>query len=774
MGLLILVPAPSQFAADLPETTVGAGMGVNIHFTRGNTQDLDKIQAAGFKFIRMDFGWAGIEHKKGEYDWSAYDELTANLDQRGIRAYYILDYSHPLYEESVVSRNPITGQEQRDVGSPKHPESVAAYAAWAAAAARHFAGRRVIWEIWNEPNIDFWKPKPDARDYASLVLAAAKAIRAADPQATIVGPASSSFPWKFIETVFAAGALEYLDAVSVHPYREAPPETAARDYEKLRALIARYASAGKANLPILSGEWGYPSTRKGISLEKQAAYLVRQQLANLLNGVPISIWYDWKNDGPDPDNGEHNFGTVTGDLQPKPGYQAAQTLVAELPGYRLARRLVTDSKDDYALLAVGSAGEQKLVIWTLGPAHEVSVKCGRIQPESIRAVGICGETASAAFVTDQVTVKAESGPVYVTLGKPVEFYSAAAAWSALLPEGASVRAGVPVRVKVANPFARTVRVEVLAGLSDLGKPVIRRFQLAAHAAREESFKLIFSRRDFENGSVSLATTFFEEAGSRMIGSSSESLPFTLAAPLYLVVAPTGSGRRLMIQNPSGEPFAGKVQFGGKAIQVMLKVGDRDTSLELMGASNDGTGVRLLDPQGMVLSEPAKETFSPLNALDWRAELDGDSKIPAQASIQRTNSPGEKAPFAESFRLDYEFGDGWRFVRCVPSTALPAIQGQPKALGVWVYANNQGQSLRVRLRDSAGQTFQFSGANCDWKGWRWVTIELREAVKSAAHWGGADDGVIHGDLAWDTPLLLDGTRHKTSGTIYFAGLTLIYP
>ena len=25
-----------------------------------------------------------------------------------------------------------------------------------------------------------------------------------------------------------------------------------------------------------------------------------QQLANLLNNVPLSIWYDWKNDGPDP------------------------------------------------------------------------------------------------------------------------------------------------------------------------------------------------------------------------------------------------------------------------------------------------------------------------------------------------------------------------------------------------------------------------------------------------------------------------------------------
>ena len=38
------------------------------------------IRDAGFKFIRMDFGWGGIERKKGEYNWGAYEELTDNLD----------------------------------------------------------------------------------------------------------------------------------------------------------------------------------------------------------------------------------------------------------------------------------------------------------------------------------------------------------------------------------------------------------------------------------------------------------------------------------------------------------------------------------------------------------------------------------------------------------------------------------------------------------------------------------------------------------------------
>jgi len=179
-------------AADLPELVLPQGVGVNIHFTRGHERDLDLIAAAGFKFIRMDFGWGGIERKKGEFIWSAYDELTANLHKRGLRAIYILDYSNPLYEETVVSKNPITAKEHNDLASPQHPESVAAFARWAGAAAKHFKGHRVIWEIWNEPNISFWKPKPDVTQYAALALATAKALREADPNATILNFKSAS------------------------------------------------------------------------------------------------------------------------------------------------------------------------------------------------------------------------------------------------------------------------------------------------------------------------------------------------------------------------------------------------------------------------------------------------------------------------------------------------------------------------------------------------------------------------------------------------------
>ncbi len=407
--------------AEIPEPVLPAGVGVNIHFVTGHERDLDLIAGAGFKFVRMDFGWSGTETKKGQFDWSGYDALLGHLEQRGLHAVFILDYSHPLYEETVTNRHPITGELHRTLASPQHPESVAAFARWAGAAAQHFQGRHVLWEIWNEPNIQFWSPRPDAQQYTTLALATAKALREADPRATILGPASSGFPWGFLETFLKSGMLEYLDGVSVHPYREyrRPPETAANDYQRLLQLIQRYAPPSrKDRIPILSGEWGYATHQRGLSLEQQAAFAARQQLANLLNGVPLSIWYDWKNDGPDPKEREHNFGVVLMDLNPKPAYAAIQTLTRELSGYRIAHRLALPGDQDYVLLCTRhGAGGQKVAAWTLGEPHSVSLAINPRGTTRIAAVTGDGQSLTPKLEAGHLVLELRSTPLYVTLGE---------------------------------------------------------------------------------------------------------------------------------------------------------------------------------------------------------------------------------------------------------------------------------------------------------------------------------------------------------------------
>jgi hypothetical protein len=214
--------------------------------------------------------------------------------------------------------------------------------------------------------------------------------------------------------------LEYLDAVSVHPYRNPknPPETAASDYQKLRTLIERYAPPSrKDHIPILSGEWGYSTHNHGVSLETQGAFAARQQLCNLLNGVPLSIWYDWKNDGPDANENEHNFGTVLSDLQPKPAYVAIKTLTRELSGYRIARRLALPGDKDYMLLCTNPAGGQKLAAWTLGEPHPVSLEIDLKGGTKPTAVSGKGEPLTLKVESGRLWLDLASLPQYLSLGK---------------------------------------------------------------------------------------------------------------------------------------------------------------------------------------------------------------------------------------------------------------------------------------------------------------------------------------------------------------------
>lgn len=406
--------APAKGKFDAPGQICS---GVNIHFTSGHEKDLDMIAAAGFRFIRMDFVWHNIEVSRGIYNWKEYDELTANLNRRGLRAIYILDYSNPLYEGNVESKDPITGEVQRGIAAPRSRESVAAFSKWAAAAAEHFKGNNIVWEIWNEPNITFWKPAPDVNQYIALAKAACKAIRAVVPGSVIIGPATSQIPYPFIESFLASGILENIDAVSVHPYRDyaIPPESVAADYAKLHDLIARYSPSAKKDIPVISSEWGYASATKGLPVEKQASYAVRMQLINLLSGVPVSIWYDWKNDGNDPGNFEHNCGTVTSDLMPKPAYIGLRTLNEQLRDYVFMKRIKLENEGDYAVIFKDQKGRLKLCAWTTGDPHAVVIDKFIQSAENCAVTDWKGDSSERKSNWNRMVLILDGMPQYITL-----------------------------------------------------------------------------------------------------------------------------------------------------------------------------------------------------------------------------------------------------------------------------------------------------------------------------------------------------------------------
>jgi len=399
LGSVLGIPSAAALTAEgIPSRTVPLQFGVNIHFVEPREKDIQMIADAGFRFIRMDFTWSRVEREKGKYNFSGYERLVSSLASREIRPLFILDYGNSLYEDGLA---------------PRSEEGRGAFCKFAAAAARRFAGKGILWEIWNEPNLNqFWKPAAKAEDYCALAVAVCRALRDADPKCTIVAPATSQIDLKFIEKVFQAGILQWLDGVTVHPYRMNQPESVTPEYQRLRELIDKYAPPEKKGLPILSGEWGYSLWHYGgvpFSPEKQASYIARQFLVNLMNDVRLSIWYDWHDDGPDPKETEHNFGIVTYTYELKPSYLSAKTLLHTLKGMSFVRRIKLESPDDYALLFSDGKSET-IAVWTAGEIRGVSLP---VKGKRVRIISMTGEHRNVEAPEGRLDMEIAQNPQYV-------------------------------------------------------------------------------------------------------------------------------------------------------------------------------------------------------------------------------------------------------------------------------------------------------------------------------------------------------------------------
>ena len=124
-----------------------------------------------------------------------------------------------------------------------------------AAAASRYKGEGVEFELWNEPNSTFGRGGANADQYMALANLAVPAIRNADPNATIIGPAtcpsSTGIDTTFLTSCFnygtrypgQKGLLDLVDAVSVHPYQStkgniythpAPPENVVSNTKRTR------------------------------------------------------------------------------------------------------------------------------------------------------------------------------------------------------------------------------------------------------------------------------------------------------------------------------------------------------------------------------------------------------------------------------------------------------------------------------------------------------------------------------------------------------------
>jgi hypothetical protein len=371
--------------------------GAQTHFGQyrpGVDDVLDLIKGVGIGWIRDEVYWSEIEKEEGVFRFPpAYDHYLRAAQARGIRVLLILDFSNSLYSGSE-KRAPATEAERQ--ASARYCREVVTRCT--PLGVRHY-------EIWNEPNAStFWRPQPDPEDYAKLLETAYRACKEADPGATVLGCSTSGADLDFIGRVMRAGGVRFMDCVSFHPYcQPLPPE------RKLLTDISKVKKLAP-DKPLWITEFGYPTYAgaAGVDEETQANYLIRAfLLARTFPAVKRVSWYDFQNDGEDPDEAEFNFGLVRMNKTPKPAYRAYKTmasLVGDLPPAEL--RIAGDTY----VLRFGEGKAPLFAVWRLGGAESMEIPCSK---------GLCriierdGESRTVEVKESVLEIEVSEKPRYI-------------------------------------------------------------------------------------------------------------------------------------------------------------------------------------------------------------------------------------------------------------------------------------------------------------------------------------------------------------------------
>jgi hypothetical protein len=765
IGLAVLLLCSGAMGGELVAPALPGGLGVNIHFTQPRAGEMKMMREAGFRFVRMDFDWGRTEKEKGKYNFVAYEGLMKELDANGMRAVFILDYVNPLYDDGK---------------SPYTDDGRNAFAKWAAEGVKHFKGRGILWEMYNEPNISqFWHPTANVDDYVKLAVEVGKAIRAAAPDEFYIGPAMSTIDVPFLEKCLQGGLLEYWSAVSVHPYRQDAPESVEEDYRKIRLMIRQYAPKGK-QVPILSGEWGYSSAWGGFDPDKQGNMLPRQWLTNVMNEVPLSIWYDWHDDGPDAKEAEHHFGTVLNEYHEgrdpvydaKPAYLAAKTLTGMLDGFKYNKQLGGQPLDH--LLMFDKGDEVRFAAWTLlDRPHDVMIPA----------------TAGTKFTTYDhlgakignpeagekgLSLQLKDAPMYIVPEKADDVMRALAAWERAPLEVVGKHSEITrVALKFTNPLEKRIytKSSVVGAAS---KQWVRPGGSVPLGVR------VSLLRDPNVMSWPFDLQIGEDGGA------SQMMRFIVTNPLIAkVLPPAGNRMAVRVENPSGEPFTGSVrasvmvdlrQEPQKVSQpLQLVEGQKEAVVGFAVQERMPVMVEVVDSGNHAFAVNGFEVFSPVSlaAGDYEIKAEGDKAVKSVQSIE--NAAAADAPpggVENVLKLKYAFDAGWKFACVKSKDQTIMLPGKPTKLLMWVRGDGSENVTRMRFVDSGGQTFQADGPKLTDNAWHLAEFALDGS--KASHWAGANDGVVHHPIRIESLLLVDSaSRGKTEGEVFIAGPTLIY-
>ncbi len=341
-------------------------IGVCTHFSQGKgavEMNLKNISRAGINAIRDEVPWGTLEREKGKLEIpERFDAYVRQAAAKGLNVLLILDYANRFYD---------------DGDRPRSPEAIEGFCRYAEFVVRHFGRDVRLYEIWNEWDIGIGLPARHNKggspeDYARLLRAVYPRIKAIDPNVTVIAGACTSGAVKngWLEGIVQLNALEYSDAISIHSYNyserfpQRSPEACSAWMTSVQQMLRLYNDG--ADVPFYVTEMGWPTHvgRAGTEPELSASYLARLYLlARTSESFKGLWWYDFQDDGWNPEYNEDNFGLVRPDLTPKPAYYVLTDISQLVAGGRYVGRVATDD-DHLQILRFTREGRDYWTVWS--------------------------------------------------------------------------------------------------------------------------------------------------------------------------------------------------------------------------------------------------------------------------------------------------------------------------------------------------------------------------------------------------------------------------
>jgi xylan 1,4-beta-xylosidase len=413
------------------ETMFGSGRAI-LSLRDGYRKDLrDVHDQVGMRYVRFHailHDEVGVydEDEKGHavYNFSYVDQIYDGLLEHGVRPFVEISFMPRKLASNKDAIHPFWYKQ--NVSPPKD------YAKWDAlihAFAQHLIDRYGIdevsqwyFEVWNEPNIDFWAGNPKQATYFELYDHTARSLKAVNPRLRVGGPATAAAHW--IPEFLSHTSQEHVpvDFVSTHGYADDSVEDMFGTHEDIpmrdrvcRAIQKVHGEIAKSpspSLPLFWTEWNVPSYGE---LNARDNWYVGAALAKDIHDCDgqvnmMSYWtFDdvFEEGGVVQDPFHGGFGLIAAGGIKKPSFYGF-SLLHELGDERLANKaddiLVTRRKDGAIVIAAWNLVD-------LDHAAQGSAKTVQLNFEGI---------ASNRAVTVQRTDPEHGNPLpaYLAMGSP--------------------------------------------------------------------------------------------------------------------------------------------------------------------------------------------------------------------------------------------------------------------------------------------------------------------------------------------------------------------